>query len=336
MPGILENAATLYLAGLWDDGTNAYGTLVSTNSVGIANPSSFDAFGNVGGHFGTTRDTFGITAVSGGVTLTGYVDPPEGGVVNMTSGTPKFSGVVTAPQTVTIWLMNGAAKVLQVDQVFSYPFPLNPNILQVAVTLTNLTAGVLSAVKARKITTYTQVDSTTGQPNTVATVPAAGFSIGGGIVCSDVCAFSFGPSPSIQPADPTVPFHSNGGGNYNIPGTYAAAWDLAVPNLAPGGTNSFSVYFSIYKTGQLLADTIADLVALGLVNYFTGTNASTSKNSALTSTVGVGGLTGAVAFPSGSGGQTPGATIISAGGGWLIPWTRVRDRDWIERKDIPW
>ena len=306
--GILANGATGYYMGIWDDGTSAYGTLVATNKLGFENTTFFDPFGNVGGFFGTARDTFGVTATSGATVLTGHVDPSEDGVVNITSGTAKFSGSVNAPQTVTIYLMNGAAQVLQVNQVFSFPFVGNPNILKNTVTLTNLTAGMLSSIKVRKITTYTQVDTSTSQPNTLATIPMPGFAIGGGIVCSATNPYSFGPFPDIQHADPTIPFHTAGGSNpATTPGTYAASWDLSIPNLPPGGTATFSVYFSVFKSGQALADVIADLVALGLTNYFTGTNASTSYNTTQAATVPAGGLTGAVAFgaDSGGGGGSP-------------------------------
>jgi hypothetical protein len=315
---LIQNGS--YFAGLWDNEitstpAQAFGVLGTAHGqVGLENPTFFDPFGNEQGKHGTFRDAYGVSVFNGSTTVKGFVDPFNSSIspniVNITSGTTAPTGAISGPFTVTTFLKSGPTSILKIDQTFSFPFSGAPNVLQDHTLLTNLTAGSLSSVQWRRITDFTQVDSSTKQPNTIASIPGGGsvLSTPLGATLTSVTPFSFGPFPNTQSADPTQPFNPAASGLFSTPGSYAAGLTLSLPNLAPFGTidpttglpidrTSFDTFFAVNEPGQSVSALEAELSALGLKVQFVGTNASSSPNAnASGSPADAGFLTGIVAF----------------------------------------
>jgi hypothetical protein len=298
---LFTNPTGPYTAGIWDNGTNVFGVLVSSSTqTGLKNPSGFDMFGNSAIFASQPRDAIGLSASfspGGGSPVHGFADPnntflaPAARFPNIQSNTTIAAFNANHVATITLTNGTGGAGVLRVDQAFSYPFTANgdPNILRVQTTLTNVSGSPLFAVQYRHITADTSTDLS-GNSNTILTLPAPGVAVKSagtgpnaasvGFV-SSTYPFAFGPGVNTPSADPTVGYGPDGAPGTYFPGVaatpYGSAFSLILGDLPINGSETFNLYYAMTKPGQTAAQLMAELANDGIAFQIVGTTQTSSN-----------------------------------------------------------
>jgi hypothetical protein len=259
---------------------------------------------------GTPRDAWGVSAGA----LGGFVDPNQGGPANPpvrsgifnvvfnpagSSSSPPGSvtpggirqGTILPPGssiTVSNFLNGGSGNVLQVDQAFSFLSVPNDNVLQIKVTITNLT-GTPQAVQFRRVVDF-DVNTANGFPDIVTADPLRG----------SVTAASFGGDNSVlsqselETPNPLVPFMfptPGGGGSRGAPGGLDLGAGVnvnlgllpGVDPLHPGiNVSQFTMLYALNNLGQTEAQLRTELqnISPGFIISDHGANTTGPVNSA--------------------------------------------------------
>ncbi len=210
---------------------------------------------------GTAREAYGVSAGSRG----GFVDPQSSGVLNIAPGTATF---MANSATVTSFLTAAAGgNLLQITQNFSF-VPGNENVLQIATTVMNVSAGPLDSLFRRLVDFDVGAGPLLGLNDVVNADPLA----------TPLVDASFNNLSVVESANPLVPFLSStgpGGGIFGPGGGVldpGAGLTLGLGTLAPGDSTTFSVFFALNQPGQSEAALRAQLQGLGVGFVITQTS----------------------------------------------------------------
>jgi hypothetical protein len=216
---------------------------------------------------GLPREYWGISAGP----FHGYVDPIGGNhgfggpLLNIAPNGPGVTPSLDGHSaTLSLFLTNGAlvpTNVLQIDQTFSFAKVGNNvlnNVLDIHITLTNLTASAL-AVQYRRGIDWDIAPIPNGSVNQTVTVPP---------FAPPVVAAT---TVDLDYADPTDPYvGSTPGGTTVGPGDRAGGLTIALGTLGANGSpsdfTSFDIFEGISQIGESGAGLLADLNNAG-ANY---------------------------------------------------------------------
>jgi hypothetical protein len=234
-----------------------------------------------GSSFILPREYWGVAAGS----VSGFVDP--NGATTPHTQNITFNGVsnVTANSlTASAFLNAGAGNVLQIDQKFSFSTAA-PNVLDIHITITNLSASAQSILFRRGVDWDIRPFSG-GGPSEIVSVPPLSSPV------LDTTAQDIAPS-----ADPLVPYGplsaGPGGGTFG-PGDLGGGFTLGLGTLDPAGTlngrvsTSFDVFEGINVPGaESPGGLFADMNAAGANFVILGQSFDGSNSAAIGVLVGV-------------------------------------------------
>jgi hypothetical protein len=217
------DAAIITSGGGYQVGVDATGTLYESG-IGFRRPDGYDPIAQ-----GTPRDAWGIIVAgqsAGQVDPNGYVI-----IANVTSGLAAFT---SSGGTTTHTYNPGMGALLRVQHEFSFAAD---NVLQVAVTVTNVSGGALAAVEYRRVVNLDVAVFTGGSPAAdTATANARPLDL----VDSSADGFAFA-DPASSVGSPAFP---GTGGTFG-PAEVGALFDVGIGPMAAGASTSFNLYYGL-------------------------------------------------------------------------------------------
>ncbi len=236
----------------------------------------FDVLGSPAQSFFLHREAWGITA--GGVS--GYVDPSKAVPPvspNITLVSPLTFDPVKQTESVTLALAVPGGS-LQIKQVIHFAAE---NVIDINVTLTNMTSGPLTNVEYRRLMSW-EIPPWNGSPGSTAVndqvviPPFASPVVQASAFPNDYSAI---PTASI-PGEDSPPGGEVVGGNPNSVADLGAVITLALgtipgPNPITGAFSSisFDIFEALNQTGQSGSGLVSELNGLGANFVILGTNA---------------------------------------------------------------
>ena len=154
------------------------------------------------------------------------------GLINITSAPATFTGA--GGTTTSTYTPPATAPLLQVQHVFAFAAD---NVLQVAVTVTNVSGGALAAVEYRRVVDFdVAINSGGGFLDDTATANARPADL----VDSSADGFAF-PDPASSVGSPSF---TSGGGSVG-PAEVGALFDVGIGPMAAGASQSFTLYYGL-------------------------------------------------------------------------------------------
>jgi hypothetical protein len=236
-------------------GGNLFTTSAGTNILGTGFRRASDGYDPILGNTAKTdtfmREYWGVSAGS----FHGYVDPSgKGGIggpglalLNIAPNPlgPLTSGPGNHSATLSLFLTNGASPVVRIDQSFTFPLQ---NVLDIHITLSNLTTSALSNLQYRRGIDWDIAPFPGNITNQTVNVPGLSFPVTATTVVD------------LDNADPTFPYQPQPGSNT---GDLAGGLTVNLGTLFPTGDllGRDSVSFDLFEGLSQLNETPGGLLS---------------------------------------------------------------------------
>jgi len=193
---------------------------------------------------GDPRDSWGVETSGGSA----YADYQDYGTSNLT-GTTQTIGASSATSVTT------TSVGVTVSQSYSF---VQPNVLEVTDTITNVTSAPLNNVVFQRDVDW-DVTPTEFNENSF------GNPIAGNVHDSSYYGFEY--------PDPSSPYGSSCAAGCNVTGDLGGGINVRLLNLAPGGSDTVTFFYGISSDGEDVNGLISDIEADG-ANYWIATQSS--------------------------------------------------------------
>jgi hypothetical protein len=273
-----------FQVGLTDGGnlfTSSAGSVVLGTGFRRASDGYDPILGNTAKLDGFMREYWGISAGS----FHGYVDPsgmhggPTENTASLNIASNPLSPLTPGPgghsATLGLFLTNGATNVVRIDQTFSFPLQ---NVLDIHITLSNLTTAALSNVLYRRGIDFDIAPFPSNTVNQTVTVPG---------LTSPVTATTI---VDLDNADPVFAYTAQPSSNT---GDRAGGLTVSLGSLFPTGdllgrdSMSFDVFEGISQLNETPGGLLADMNQAGANFVILGAGPGGTNSAAIGVLVGV-------------------------------------------------